>query len=578
MAFRLRNLRIPEHADICDEGRVIERERLGWALFRKAELVQAHAADRQGKDGDACGNSSLWHFVVLGRTRRDVQLPQQHDSPRRTHKPRSLPFVITLTVFPIDLAPLPIAGRDADASSTSAAYVASCCAVSRGAEGRHHARVRLVEWVLGGRLAVSRGSLLRSLLNMSTEKSPPAEPAPALANGAPVITTDSVESKVESGNSAPTAGAAAESTFVDAPGESTAPPESGALVGSPINPDERANSRSVHLRALPWPERTQEQEQEFMKAPGGFEQITVCLRSKTSSMITAVMRIFSMNLTVDSFDLHGRIPIQEECEEWLDFMKRKDFSPPPPPLMNLHEDLESAIAALNDITTVTAPFAGMGGYSIGSFRYVYSIDGQQWFPYRPDSFSSLGPGTQLHPSSWAPKQYAAIVQKQVQQEILPLEGFSHLRLRTGGPKQAWVEAAIAAELAIKDFVARSSELAAVILERLQSPPVQEMYGRVLKQIGGSESPVRKELAWGAEVRNHLVHRIRAPLPTSRVVFMYRYIVELALYHLMSILYPSISEIQFEYENRLRILNDDKAKKDGHYAHWKASIRSIYGVG
>lgn len=389
----------------------------------------------------------------------------------------------------------------------------------------------------------------------STSDTPPAtetanvEPAAASSDTPPAGETTGIEQSAAAAAAGVVAGAAAAGT---------------------------GGARIILLRATPWPERT-------LPLEGQSEPFTARFPSRAeTTAIVAEMKIYHMNLSVESFNLTGTIPVTDECEKWLDFTARRDYSEPPRPILDLHNELMDAIESLNNTTTITAPFAG--GYSIGGFRTFFS-SGTQWFPYQVPAPSWLGPGTKIQPYSYLPNAYGSVVQRHITKRLQPLEGFSSLNHRSRAPKHEWIECAVAAELAIKDFISRHNAVAAAILERVQSPPVHEMYGRVLKQIIKEESPVAKELNWGATVRNHLVHRVGSPSPTNRQVFMYKYIIELALYHLMKHLYPDVEEIDFEYNDRLTHLNqgrsnkkDDDPKRPNYYLAWRKSLREMYDIG
>jgi hypothetical protein len=372
----------------------------------------------------------------------------------------------------------------------------------------------------------------------------------------------------------------AEATSESSGTSSHDPPVKGSI-------DQTTATRPLLLRATPWPERN-------LPFEGQLENFTARFTAKSGTTeIVAEMKLYDMNLCVECFNLTGAVPASDECEKWLDFMARRDYSEPPKPILDLHNELMDAIESLNSTTTITAPFAG--GYPIGGFRTWFSSGenlvlegvaaGKKWFPYQVPAPSWLGPGNKIQPYSYSPKVYGGVIQRHIDKRIQPLEGFSSLNHRSRAPRHEWIQCAVAAELAIKDFISRRNSVAAVILERVPSPPVHEMYGRVLKQIIKEESPVAKELGWGAAIRNHLVHRVGAVPPTNRQVFMYKYIIELALYHLMKHLYPDVEEIDFEYSDRLAHLNegrnnkkDDDPKRPNFYLAWRRSLKAMYDIG
>ncbi|MBA7702476.1 hypothetical protein ES703_111245 [subsurface metagenome] len=72
----------------------------------------------------------------------------------------------------------------------------------------------------------------------------------------------------------------------------------------------------------------------------------------------------------------------------------------------------------------------------------------------------------------------------------------------------WIDATIAAELAIKEVLIRMEPKLEAIFRYLQSPPIDRLYGEVLKSIAGTK-PIKDDinkLRKGVEKRNILIHR------------------------------------------------------------------------
>ena len=105
------------------------------------------------------------------------------------------------------------------------------------------------------------------------------------------------------------------------------------------------------------------------------------------------------------------------------------------------------------------------------------------------------------------------------------------------PHHKWIDATIAAELAIKEVLARAKPDLEPLLVNMQSPPFSKLYGDVLATYLGEESPFRKRLITGQEVRNALVHRPGAEQIDSQEANDYVEAVEGAIFHLLSLLYP-----------------------------------------
>jgi hypothetical protein len=103
-------------------------------------------------------------------------------------------------------------------------------------------------------------------------------------------------------------------------------------------------------------------------------------------------------------------------------------------------------------------------------------------------------------------------------------------------RHAWIDATIAAELAIKEFfILYKPELTPFVLE-VPSPPLQKLYGAILESFTGERSPVLKHLAKGAETRNRLLHRPNEKVSDEERNDYFGH-VETAIFHLLSLLYP-----------------------------------------
>jgi hypothetical protein len=102
----------------------------------------------------------------------------------------------------------------------------------------------------------------------------------------------------------------------------------------------------------------------------------------------------------------------------------------------------------------------------------------------------------------------------------------------------WINATIAAELAIKEFFIRyNPEYETFILE-IPSPPLYKLYGSILESIFGVKSPVLKSIQKGVEVRNRLVHRPNTEKIEIDKANTYVEDIEYAIFHLLSLLYSN----------------------------------------
>src|SRR5205085_8292103 len=119
------------------------------------------------------------------------------------------------------------------------------------------------------------------------------------------------------------------------------------------------------------------------------------------------------------------------------------------------------------------------------------------------------------------------------------ESLRHLhRAMTGThARHSWIDATIAAELAIKEFLIRFKPDIKTLLLEVPSPPLHKMYGSVLESFIGERSPRVKEIAKGAEIRNVLIHRPEETKITDADAHDYVEYVQVAILHLYGTLYP-----------------------------------------
>lgn len=123
--------------------------------------------------------------------------------------------------------------------------------------------------------------------------------------------------------------------------------------------------------------------------------------------------------------------------------------------------------------------------------------------------------------------------------VLPLVAMRHLHRakHESQPHHKWIDATIAAELAVKEVLCRAHPAMECMLIEMPSPPFSKMYGPLLRHYLGEESPFRKKLISGQERRNALVHRPGALVIDQQEANDYVAIVEGAIFHLLSLLYP-----------------------------------------
>jgi hypothetical protein len=99
--------------------------------------------------------------------------------------------------------------------------------------------------------------------------------------------------------------------------------------------------------------------------------------------------------------------------------------------------------------------------------------------------------------------------------------YLHSAMNERRPEFRWIDATIAAELAIKEFLIRlKPDIESLILE-VPSPPLDKLYGPILESLTGQRSPRLREIRDGVTKRNRLVHRpTETFIEASEAIIMY----------------------------------------------------------
>jgi len=116
----------------------------------------------------------------------------------------------------------------------------------------------------------------------------------------------------------------------------------------------------------------------------------------------------------------------------------------------------------------------------------------------------------------------------------PFIAYEHLReaYRSSDFRFAWIQAAAAAELGIKEALLRLEPRLDPLLLEVPAPPVEKLYGRILEHYGGEKSPFAGGLQKGAARRNRIIHQPRPAKISSDDRNDYLATVSRALRHLV----------------------------------------------
>jgi len=185
-------------------------------------------------------------------------------------------------------------------------------------------------------------------------------------------------------------------------------------------------------------------------------------------------------------------------------------------------------------------------FSIKSRRW--RVDGQDWSPI-PSSLSVVVDARNIPRFD---EHTCNNLQESLNEEFEPLLGMRHLHRAKNEsiPHHKWIDATIAAELAIKEvFIRAKPELEALLLE-VPSPPLTKLYGSILETYLGERSPYLSVIGKGVEVRNRLVHKPTSERVDAQEAVNYVNDIERIIFHLLSLLNPQSKLIQ----QRLRLIN------------------------
>lgn len=173
------------------------------------------------------------------------------------------------------------------------------------------------------------------------------------------------------------------------------------------------------------------------------------------------------------------------------------------------------------------------GHELCNGGVYWSDDGTNWIEI---GGGTLGGAVSIKPLYRLDGDWRKHVQSLLDagEEALLATQHLHEAERAGGGRFQWIEATIAAELAIKEILVRLEPKLEVLLLEVPSPPLKKLYGEVLKAITGEESPHRSALHKGAEKRNQLIHRPQSLKLDPQEVVDYLQDVRSAIKHLLKI--------------------------------------------
>lgn len=176
---------------------------------------------------------------------------------------------------------------------------------------------------------------------------------------------------------------------------------------------------------------------------------------------------------------------------------------------------------------------GAHGFAGNPPEARWSIDGSKWIPVTVDRYSAVVSVSRVGRLS---RDFRSRVQRLLDLGEEPLLAYDHLAEAHAsvGLRFKWVEATVAAELAIKEILVRIEPKLATLLLEVPYPPLDKLYGKVLESAAGVRSPYVNKLKRGAQRRNRIVHRAEPEEPDQQKTVDYIETVGNAIDHLLEI--------------------------------------------
>lgn len=160
------------------------------------------------------------------------------------------------------------------------------------------------------------------------------------------------------------------------------------------------------------------------------------------------------------------------------------------------------------------------------------------------------------------------IQEQLSNERLPFIAFKYLIKAKNEDELEikWINATIAAELAIKEFYMNYDKKFNYIMLKMPSPSLDRMYGEMLESITGKKGTKVQSIKKGVEIRNSLVHSPSKQKLSTPQVNQYISDVETSIFELLDILGKDkkfVDDFNEHEEIKLRIYEELK-KREAHF--------------
>lgn len=233
------------------------------------------------------------------------------------------------------------------------------------------------------------------------------------------------------------------------------------------------------------------------------------------------------------------IAVQDGFAEQLKGIGRFDFEKVPDHLKN---EVLSISRTLSGVTKHVVSLIKYYLRHTGISEQLFSVKSVQWAANDGEYNelpSSISASFSCHSSEPLRANTISNVQLALDENIEPLIAMRHLHRakKENIAHHKWIDATIAAELAVKEALSIAKPELEILLLEVPSPPLTKLYGPILEEYLGERSPFLKFIREGVEVRNRLVHKPQAEIIDPQEANDYVAHIEGAIFHLLSLIHP-----------------------------------------
>ena len=265
----------------------------------------------------------------------------------------------------------------------------------------------------------------------------------------------------------------------------------------------------------------------------------------TQRFNVAVSPEASAEVVVDLFNCFVRVQIDglkisDDFAAWLAGPTQTYANEYPPAVAPLCNAINSMLTdAARRVVETLKYFAGIreiGDDVVSQAREVEWSNGSD--PFRPMPFLMTATST-FFSNVQVSSLIVGMLQRCLDNGWTPLLAMRHLyrAIQEPTPRFKWIDATIAAELAVKEALLRKHPNIEPLLIHMPSPPLSKLYGELLEHYLGERSPYLKTINKGVEKRNQLVHRPTDTQVTCEEADEYVDQVMKAIHHLYALIYP-----------------------------------------